>query len=272
MHARMDALKTAPFDLGSGEDACLLLHGFTGSPWEIRPLGEALAARGLFVRAIQLPGHCTTPEALLDVTHEDWTRAASEALLSLRGHRRVFVAGLSMGALLSLLLAASHPAHVHGLALMAPAIHFTGAHMWLLKRLRRHGLLERFKPWILKESTDLSDPAALAEAPILPAFPSARLQDLWSLQDLALAALARVRCPTLVAMSQQDHVVDPAGGRLVAEGLTAAPKVRLLSMATGYHIMPRDVEAPRLLAEIGDFFDGVRQEDDAHEAAAAQAL
>jgi carboxylesterase len=257
----MDARKTAAFELGTGEDACLLLHGFTGSPWEMRPVGEALAARGLHVRAIQLPGHGTTPEALLDVTHRDWLLAATQALSALRHHRRVFVAGLSMGALLALELAARHPEHVQGLALMAPAIHFAGVHMWLLKRLRRHALLERFKPWILKKTCDLSCPVALAEAPLLASFPSARLQCLWELQDLALAALPQVRCPTFVATSRQDHVVDPEGGALIVRGLTAAPLVRTLQLDTGYHIMPRDVGAPRLLAELGDFFDRLRSAD-----------
>ena len=257
----MDASKTAAFELGAGEDACLLLHGFTGSPWEMRPVGEALAARGLHVRAIQLPGHGTTPEALLDVTHRDWLLAATQGLAALRHHRRVFVAGLSMGALLALELAARHPAHVHGLALMAPAIQFPGAHMWLLKRLRHHGLLERFKPWVLKDGCDVSCPIALADAPLLPAFPSARLRCLWELQDLALAALPHVRCPTFVATSRQDHVVDPEGGVLIARGLTASPQVRLLQLDTGYHIMPRDVGAPRLLAELGDFLDRLRVAD-----------
>ncbi|ATB29059.1 alpha/beta hydrolase [Melittangium boletus] len=271
MDTRMDAGKTAPFELGEGEDACLLLHGFTGSPWEVRPLGEALAARGLYVRAIRLPGHGSTPEELLNVNHRDWTQAAAHALFSLRHHRRTFVAGLSMGALLSIQLAANYPERVQGLALMAPAIHFTGLHMWLLKRLRRHGFLERFKPWVLKESTDLSDPAARAEAPILPAFPSARLQDLWELQDIALESLPRVRCPALVAMSKQDHVVDPDGGRLVARGLTASPQVRFISLPTGFHIMPRDVGAPLLLSEIGDFFDRLRAADAGPEAPSGQA-
>src|SRR5687768_7646312 len=118
---RMDPEKTAPFELGRGEDACLLLHGFTGSPWDVRPLGEALAARGLYVRAIQLPGHGSTPEALLQVTRQDWLRAAAQALLSLREYRRTFVVGLSMGALLALRLAVDYRERVHGLALVAPA-------------------------------------------------------------------------------------------------------------------------------------------------------
>ena len=255
---RMDARKTVPFELGEGEDACLLLHGFTGSPWELRPLGEALATRGLHVLAPLLPGHGTTPEALVGVTHRDWTRAAARALFSLRGHRRVFVAGLSMGSLLSLQLAARYPERVDGLTLIAPAIHFKGPHMWLLKRLRHHGLLERFKPWVLKTGTDVSDPAVLAEAPVLPAFPSARLQDLWHLQDVALEALPHVRCPTLVAVAEQDHVVDPAGGQLVVRGLTGAPEVHHLSLKTGYHIIPRDVGGPLLSAEVSRFLDRLR--------------
>ncbi|AKJ07866.1 esterase/lipase [Archangium gephyra] len=250
----MDPEKTAPFELGRGEDACLLLHGFTGSPWDVRPLGEALAARGLYVRAPQLPGHGSTPEALLSVSHRDWERAAAQALLSLRGYRRIFVAGLSMGALLSLRLAADYPEQVHGLALVAPALRFQGPHMWLLKRLRRHGLLERVKPWVFKTGTDVSDPAVLAEAPILPAFPSARLQDLWELQDIAMSVLPRVRCPALVAVAEQDHVVDPTCGPVLVRGLTAAPHVRFISLSTGFHIIPRDKGGPLLASEVGSFF------------------
>lgn len=256
---RMDERKTAPFELGQGEDACLLLHGFTGSPWDMRPLGEALAARGLHVLAPLLPGHGTHPEALLYVSHRDWMRAAAQALFSLRSHRNIFVTGLSMGALLSLHLATLYPAWIQGLVLVAPALHFKGPHMWLLKRLRHHGLLERIKPWVAKSGTDVSDPAVLAEAPVLPAFPSASLQDLWHLQDMALQALPQVRCPTLVAVAEQDHVVDPAAGRWAARALTASPQVRLLSLRRGYHLVPRDVDGPLLASEVGHFLDGLRE-------------
>ncbi|PTL82984.1 carboxylesterase [Vitiosangium sp. GDMCC 1.1324] len=257
----MNPEKTAPFELGRGEDACLLLHGFTGSPWDVRPLGEALAEQGLYVRAIQLPGHGTTPEALLSVNHRDWTEAAAQGLLSLRDYRRIFVAGLSMGALLALRLAVDIPERVHGLALVAPALRFKGPHMWLLKRLRRSGLLERLKPWVQKTGTDLSDPAVLAEAPILPAFPSARLQDMWELQDAAMSALPHVRCPALVAVAEQDHVVDPEGGQVLARGLTASPQVRFISLTSGFHIIPRDKSGPLLATEVGRFFTHLREAD-----------
>ena len=249
----MDTWKTAPFELGHGDDACLLLHGFTGSPWDMRPLGEALAARGLYVKAPRLPGHGTTPEAMLEVDHRQWEEAAREALHSLRGFRQVFVAGLSMGSLLGLRLAARFPELVKGLVLIAPAARFKGPKMALLKSLRHTGLLEWVKPWVRKTATDLSDPVALAEAPILAAFPSARLNDLWTMQDAAVADAPRVRCSTLVVVAQQDHVVDPEGGRWLANQLTSAAGVRFLALEEGYHIIPRDKGGPRLALEVGDF-------------------
>ncbi|RKG85219.1 alpha/beta hydrolase [Corallococcus terminator] len=259
----MDGDSTAAFALGRGPDACLLLHGFTGSPWEVRPLGEALAARGMRVVAPRLPGHGTTPEALLDVDHHDWQDAAEEALASLQGHRRVFVAGLSMGALLALRLAAKHPDQVHGLALVAPAVRFRGPRMALVRQLVRTPLLQWTTPWVDKGGTDISDPLTLSQAPVLAAFPVARLRDLCMLQDLAVTDAPRVRCPVLVATAEQDHVVDPEGGRFLVRRLTSSPAVRLVSFREGFHIIPRDVSGPLLATEVGDFLERWREPADA---------
>ena len=39
-----------PFDFPEGKHGVLLIHGFTGSPAHMRPLGDALRARGYAVR------------------------------------------------------------------------------------------------------------------------------------------------------------------------------------------------------------------------------
>src|SRR2546430_10174597 len=95
-----------PFSLGGGDLACLLLHGLTGSPAEMRPVGEALAKAGFRAVGPLLPGHGTTPEDLLTVTRADLLAAAESALLGLRDARRVYLCGLSAGALLAIHLAA----------------------------------------------------------------------------------------------------------------------------------------------------------------------
>ncbi len=253
----MNPEKTAPFELGEGDDACLLLHGFTGSPWDMRPLGEALAAQGMKVKAICLPGHGQTPSAMERVTFLDWERAADEALLSLSSARRCFVAGLSVGALLGTLLAARRPRYVQGLALIAPALTFLGPQLVAARRLRRLPLLPWLRPWVDKTSTDIEDPVARAEAPVLASFPSARLYDVWTLQDKVRRELGQVRAPTLIAVAAQDHVVSEKGARELARGLVAARPVRFIRIERGYHIIPRDFGGALLADEVGHFFAGI---------------
>jgi carboxylesterase len=256
----MDPNKTAPFDLGPRDDgasACLLIHGFTGSPWDMLPLGEALAARGHRALCPRLPGHGTTPEAMEQVTHRDWEEAVEAELLGLSHHASVFVGGLSVGALLSVWLAARHPERVRGLALLAPAMQFIDPTMRLARLVRRFPLLETVRPWIAKNGTDLQDAEALAQAPILSRFPSARLFDLWAVQEKAKAVLGKVRAPALVMVAVQDHVVSVAGGRALSQGLTSASTVRFVELTQGFHILPRDKGRALVAEEVCRFFDGL---------------
>jgi carboxylesterase len=222
------------------------------------PLGEALAARGFYVKGIRLPGHGTTPEAMTHVTHRDWEQAVEDALRGLSNFRQVFVAGLSMGALLSVLLAARSPARVHGVALIAPAMKFLDRQMAALRFLRAASIAEVLHPWVEKDSTDIGDPIVRAQAPVLPRFPVARLRDVWTLQDHAREALSRVRCPALIAIARDDHVVSAEGARELAQRLTQAPTVRFIELTQGFHIIPRDRDGPVLAREVGDFFARLR--------------
>ena len=61
----------SPFDLiGGGSAAVLCLHGLTGTPYEVRPLGEALARAGIRAVGPALPGHNETPDRLARVGYE----------------------------------------------------------------------------------------------------------------------------------------------------------------------------------------------------------
>jgi carboxylesterase len=252
----MDSKKTAPFEFGDGPDACLLIHGFTGSPWDMRPLGERLGARGYHVRGICLPGHGSTPEALERVTYRDWEAATADELRRLQGFRRVYVAGLSMGALLAVLISAARRAPPHALALIAPAMRFRGVHLRALRALRDFPILDLLRPYISKTGTDIEDPVSRADAPILAGFPSARLHDVWTLQDRARAALPAIRVPVLIAVARQDHVVSIKGARELARGLSHAPRVEWLELRQGFHIIPRDRGLSTLADTLVAFFEG----------------
>jgi len=251
----LDEGKTAPFELPGDRGACLLIHGFTGSPWDMRPLGEALARAGIAAHGVRLPGHGTTPAAMLDARAPDWLLACDEALARLPG-RRVAVAGLSMGALLALVLAARHPGRVAGVAALAPAVRFRDRTLDSLRRFRIAApLLELLRPWVQKDTTDLLDTEARAEAPILRAWPSPRLRDLWEMQDLAWGSALRVTCPVLVMVGAQDHVVDEAGAAALVRRLEKAPSVRFVRIENSAHILPRDRNRDLVAAEVTAFVD-----------------
>ncbi len=251
----LDEDKTASFELPGDRGACLLIHGFTGTPWDMRPLGEALSRSGIAVRGVRLPGHGTTPAAMLDARAPDWLLACDEALAQLPG-RKVAVAGLSMGALLALVLAARHPDRVAGVAALAPAVRFRDRTLTSLRRLRPLApVLELLRPWVLKDTTDLLDVEARAEAPVLRAWPLARLRDLWEMQDLAWGSAARVTCPVLVVVAAQDHVVDPAGAAALVRRLERSPAVRYVQSEDSAHILPRDRNRDLVAAEVRSFVE-----------------
>ena len=256
MSLRLDDAKTASFTLGpaltEADVAVLLLHGFTGSPWELRPVGESLAARGAHVLCPRLPGHGTTPEAMLWAGLTQWLRAATEALDSLQGARKVAVIGLSMGGLLAMVLAGAHRARVQGLVLIAPALRLKAREARALRKLRWLPGLRIKERWVIKKGTDIESPEVRATAPVLPRYPLSRVFDLFELADLATEAEKRISCPSLVIAAVNDHVVDT---RAVLALQGRLPFSRRLLLQRGFHIIPRDTDRALALTEIAHFVE-----------------
>lgn len=96
------------FYFEKGEIGCLLIHGFSGSPPEMRLLGNYLAEKNLTVYGCRLKGHGTSAEDFATTNWKDWVASAEEALKKLQSKcKKVFVLGLSMGGAITLHLAAN---------------------------------------------------------------------------------------------------------------------------------------------------------------------
>lgn len=84
---------------------CLLLHGIAGSPFEMRPLAEALEAAGFAAHTPVLPGHDSTEEAYLTSDFAQWRAFARAEYARLSVDEPVLLAGYSLGGILALDLA-----------------------------------------------------------------------------------------------------------------------------------------------------------------------
>jgi carboxylesterase len=240
------AVDPAPFDLGGGRDAVLCLHGLTGTPYEVRPLGEAMAGRGLRAVGLLLPGHGGGPEALAASRCEDWLAEVGRVHRELCSeHERVAVVGLSLGGLLALALAAE--TRVDALGAMGTPLRMRSRARWLLPVARL------FSPMIPKRGgSDIRDPAARARHPSMSVMPAASIRQLIRLQRRVRAGLPRVTAPILVAHGRLDATAHPADARRILRGV-ASPERELLWLPNSGHVLPVDYDGPLLARVLGDF-------------------
>jgi carboxylesterase len=217
-----------PFELGSGEaGAALLIHGFPGTPAEVRPLGTWLAGLGWFVQGILLPGFGTDIPNLKDRSRCDWVAAAEDAWQALadRGGPRTAI-GYSMGAAVAMHLD-FQPAD--RLVLAAPFWRFGG----LLPRLVP--IIQRFKPELapfkkanfsdprLREQlgrilpdADLDDPQvqqAVRERFVLP---MRAADELIRIGSEAYHRAEMLACDCLILQGSNDTLVRPDASRKLA--------------------------------------------------------
>ena len=228
----------------------LCIHGFTGTPYEVRPLGEALAERGFTAVGPMLPGHGDNPHAVNRTTWRDWVAAMAGELDALRRRcRRVGLIGMSLGGLIALQLAARAP-DIAALCVMGTPLWLPA---WSTASILGLRLLAPRLASVPKAGADIRDPAARASFPTMRAFP---LQALHSVLDLAVrvrAGIGSVRAPALVIHADHDHVAPPACAPELLARLGSTDK-RLLRLPRSYHIVAVDVDRDLVAREVGDFF------------------
>jgi carboxylesterase len=243
---------TSPFDLRPAESggaewgAALCLHGLTGTPYEVRPLAEAIAARGIRARGPALPGHNSTPQALALLSRDAWITAVADEYERLREqHECVFLVGLSLGALLSLELAARE--HVDALVSI-------GAPVWFRQPLPLLiPLLKRLHPMISKrEGSDIQDPDARMRHPGYSEMPLASVHELIRIQRVVRATLSRITAPILVAHGAHDVTANPRDARRIYERVASTEKELALYEASG-HVVTVDRDGADLADRVAEF-------------------
>jgi carboxylesterase len=227
------------YELEGGPDAVLLLHGLTGATFEMHHLALRLAAEGYRCLAPVMAGHGGRPEALIGLPWTEWVAQARRDLDRLRGARRTYVVGCSMGALVACALAHDHPAQVDGLVLLAPAMALTAAG-------RLGGLLGRiglFWHTVIRKGSgsDVRDVEMRRRNPCLSGVPLAAVAELQALAAWVDQAAPGIAAPALVIAGGQDHTVTLGGARRLARRLGSGP-AELRVLPESYHLVGVDVE------------------------------
>ena len=229
-----------------GPGGVLLLHGFTGSPFALRPLASLLAGAGYAVELPRLPGHGTVIEDLVPMRWEDWCAATDAAYADLAARcQRVVVVGFSMGGGLSCRLTAAHP-EIAGLVLINPMLAPSVEEIRNMATTLFEGGME-LVPGV---GDDIARPhtteLAYSEIPLAP------LMSLYAgLEADVLPVLDKLACPVLLFSSRQDHVVPPGDGDRLA-AVVSAPFERVW-LEESYHVAPLDIDRPLVEERVSEF-------------------
>jgi carboxylesterase len=239
-----------PFYFPGGKTGCLVAHGFTGTPKEMRWLGEHLAGEGFSVLGPRLAGHATQPDDLRRMQWQDWFASLEDGWHVLRGAcQQVFVMGLSLGGALALLFAARFP--VSGVVAMSTLYDLPPD-----SRLPYLSLLRRFVRSVPKGPPDWKNPQAAQDHIAYPDYPSTGILQMRDLLAVMRAELPHIQAPALLVHSRQDRSVAPENMPLLYQSLGSQEK-RMLWLENSGHVVTREPERDFLFQSASEFIHGV---------------
>ncbi len=250
--------------LPGGENAVLLIHGLTGSPFELKHLALKLHSAGYTVAVPCLAGHGTTYADLARTRWQDWYGTVSASLAELRqNHASVSVGGLCMGAVLALLLAAQPQNRVQSLALMSTTLAFDGwATPWYrflisivyYTPFRRFAYYTEHEPFGIKnERLRRQVEKGLKENTIgYSRFPCSAMHQLLRLAAATKKVMPQVTAPALILHAREDDLASVKNAEYVEQHIGSATKKTIL-LDDSYHMITIDNERTQVTQSLIQF-------------------
>jgi carboxylesterase len=232
-----------PFLFPGNRTGVLLIHGFTGSPAAMRGLGQFLNEKqGYTTLGVRLPGHGTQVDDLRRPAWRDWLTAVEDGLNLLRGMSdQIYVAGISMGGVLTLIAASCY--QIQGVAALSTPYGLTRD--WRVHFMRPFSLfVPKFKkPAAVGNRAETSYayfvPHAIAEAA--------------EMAKIMQAGLPKINVPVLLIQSHGDKVIEPNALDLLSERLVT-PRLETLWLENSGHVITLDEEHEIVYRKVADFF------------------
>jgi len=267
-------IQNVEFRFEGGRSGVLLIHGLTGTPTEMRLVGKGLNRAGFSVYGMQLAGHCGDVDDLLATGWKDWYASVEAAAERFRNEvDHLFVAGLSMGAVLALKLAADHPDWVRGVGVYGATFRYDGwAIPWygrrfsfLLPLIGRLGIGKRRmvhenEPYGLRDERLRAQISGLmlggdSAAAGLPGNPWPSLAQMYDMAAVVRRELPMVTAPCFIAHATEDDVASLENAYLVARSVSGP--VEMLLLEDSYHMITIDRERRTLINGSAAYFSKI---------------
>ncbi len=263
--------------LKGNDKAVLLIHGITGTPAEMNYIARAIHKAGYTVICNTLPHHCSSLSELKKVTWQEILQFCKDDLEKLKKqYSRVFVGGLSMGALISMHLAYKLPQEVRGIIALSPTLFYDGwaIHkgqalmplVWHIPFLRKAINIRESSPYGLKDEflrenirkfysrakvNDASGKTVMFGSPF---FPLACLYQHSLFVKIIKKELSCIKSPVIILHARQDDMTSLRNAQYIFEHIGSEDK-GLVVLEDSYHMIIIDKEKEKVAQEVVKFLD-----------------
>ncbi|MBI1909741.1 MAG: alpha/beta fold hydrolase [Deltaproteobacteria bacterium] len=244
--------------------ACLLIHGFTATPPVMGFLKKSLEEAGFFTVTPALAGHGGDWQGYEESGWPEWYESVRVAYREMVGrYSPIFVAGQSLGGLLSLKLALDVGPAIRGVTCLATPLYLDSfLARFLLPVIWKTPVREvyRFQPKFGQAS--LEDPEGLRQFRQWshPKMPIRAIVSIRELQDQLRPALGGFKTPLQVIYSRKDPLISGKTNRFFREKIPAQKEFLILERSG--HIISMDYEKEVVVRKMVEFFKSLSHKED----------
>jgi len=243
-----------PFFFPGDEIGCLLAHGFTATPQEVRELGQRLAMEGRTVLGIRLFAHATDVRDMPRVRWQDWMASVEDGYHLLQDIcSKIIFLGFSTGGAICLCLAQNLPA-LGAVIMSTPHKLPSDRRIQLLRPIIRPlSYIYRFYP---KGPPDFVDPLAREARVQYNHYPLRSVPELDELFSNMRKVLPQLHLPVLFIHSKDDRFVPPEHMHANFDLLGSEDKSMVLVEGSN-HIITCDAAREQVFSEACEFVNRV---------------
>lgn len=226
------AKKAWPFKIQNGNKTlAILVHGFTGTPYDLWILADFLAENQMDIEVPLLPGHGGSMAMLLQANEKDWYQAFCQVVKDNVGkYDKIFLVGYSFGANLALQATLEIPGITGIVSLGIPIIMRSEKNIRLLLPLVKIFNKPYKKSWVNGEEASAEEFGRHNYIPISNLVSFYHFIDVYTKKNLA-----QVTNPVLVIHSRDDVISNPLSSEYLFEHLTGTKDKHLFILNHNDH-------------------------------------
>lgn len=238
---------------GKKDVAVLLIHGFTGTPDIMRSLANHLHEQDYTVLAPLLAGHGMTRESLAASNWQDWYGTCVAAFEDLKkDHQKIFVAGLSLGGILTLKLTQDYPSAFRAAACLSTPLFLEKWVNYALPVIMNTPLRYLYR-YQKKMALDVKDSSVINNIWNITEMPIASIYSLTKLQSVVFKNLAKTVSPTLLIHARNDSTAPYENMNAIAGGISSAV-TETVTLENSHHLITVDFEKDVVNRKVAEFF------------------